>query len=252
MRELSLFTGAGGGIYGSKLLGWETIGYVEYDDYCQRVLRQRIEDKIFERAPIFTDIRTFSIYYAEKYRGMVDVVTAGFPCQPFSLVGKHLASSDDRNMWPATLDILKKVRPKWALLENVSGVLGKHGYFGTILKDLAENGYDAEWVCISAGGMGAPHKRERVWVVATDTTSNGLEAINKSGGRGKVPEKGLFPSVTRDTGSLGRWWENEPRMGRMANGVADWSNRIKALGNGQVPIVVREAWETLIGYKEAP
>ena len=85
MRELSLFSGAGGGLIASYVLGWRSIGYVEYNEYCQRVIRQRIQDGILPDAPIFGDINTFlSEGYASAYQGMVDIVTAGFPCQPFS------------------------------------------------------------------------------------------------------------------------------------------------------------------------
>ena len=88
MKELSLFSGAGGGVLGTKLLGWEAIGYVEYNEYCQQVIAQRIEDGFLDEAPIFSDVRAFlSEGYAESYQGMVDVVTAGFPCQPFSIAG---------------------------------------------------------------------------------------------------------------------------------------------------------------------
>lgn len=90
MRELSLFSGAGGGLLGTKIIGWRTVGYVEIEDYCQRVIKQRIEDGIFDNAPIFSDIRTFnSEGYAEQYKGVVDVISAGFPCQPHSICGKR-------------------------------------------------------------------------------------------------------------------------------------------------------------------
>ncbi len=88
MRELSLFTGAGGGLLGTKLLGWEHIGYVEINDYCQEIIRQRIKDGILDEAPIFGDIKTFiSEGYADAYKGMVDAITGGFPCQDISSAG---------------------------------------------------------------------------------------------------------------------------------------------------------------------
>ena len=130
MRELSLFSGAGGGLLASKyFLGWETIGYVEYEEYCQKVLKQRIADGLLDAAPIFGDIRAFiSEGYAEQYKGMVDVITGGFPCQPFSVAGKGLGEDDPRNMWPSTIECIRIIRPQFAFLENVPAILN-HPYF---------------------------------------------------------------------------------------------------------------------------
>lgn len=166
MRELSLFSGAGGGLLASKLLGWRTIGYVEYNDYCQRVIRQRIDDGILDDAPIFGDIRAFiRDGYAAAYQGMVDVVSGGFPCQPFSIAGKRAGADDPRNMWPATIATIRAIRPRFAFLENVPALLNS-GYFGTIVVDLAESGYSVRWRRLSGAELGAPHKRDRLWIVA--------------------------------------------------------------------------------------
>lgn len=166
MRELSLFTGAGGGLLGTHLLGWRPVGYVEINDYCQRVIAARIRDGLLPDAPIFGDIHAFIREgYASAYQGMVDVITGGFPCQPFSLAGKRRADADERNGWPATIECIRLVRPRWALLENVPGLLTT-GYFGTVLGDLAESGYDCRWRILSAAEMGAPHKRDRLWILA--------------------------------------------------------------------------------------
>lgn len=166
MRELSLFSGAGGGLLGSKLLGWTTVGYVEYEEYCQKVLRQRIADGILDAAPIFGDIRKFiSEGYADAYQGMVDIVTGGFPCQPFSVAGKGLGEADPRNMWPETLDVLRRIRPKYAFLENVPGLIQKP-YFRVILRQIAESGYDCRWGVLGASDVGANHRRKRLWIFA--------------------------------------------------------------------------------------
>jgi len=165
LTELSLFTGAGGGVYASKLLGHRVVGYVEWNDYCQRVIAQRIDDGIFDSAPIFGDVRKFVREgYADAYRGLVDVVSGGFPCQPFSVAGSQLGVDDPRNMWPATRDVLDAVRPRFAFLENVPG-LASNGYFGTILGDLSSLGYDAEWCVLGADDCGAPHIRKRLWIL---------------------------------------------------------------------------------------
>lgn len=178
MRELSLFTGAGGGLLGTHLLGWTPIGYVEYDDYCQRVIRQRIDDGILNNAPIFGDIRTFiSDGYAASYQGLVDVITAGFPCQPFSAAGKQLGADDPRNMWPATIECIRQVRPRYAFLENVPALLSS-GYFGTALGDLAAAGYDTRWCVLGGADVGNIADGKRLWVVATSPNGAMLESLD--------------------------------------------------------------------------
>lgn len=166
-KELSLFSGIGGGLLGTKLLGWKTIGYVENNPYCQTILQARIKDGMLDDAPIFGDITEFISEYAKSYAGYTDVITAGFPCTPFSVAGKQKADADARNGWPATIRVIRAVKPRWVLLENVPGLLAKsHGYFGQILGELAESGYTCRWDCVRASDVGAPHKRERLWIVA--------------------------------------------------------------------------------------
>jgi DNA (cytosine-5)-methyltransferase 1 len=177
MRELSLFSGAGGGLLASKyFLKWKTIGYVEYENYCQKVIRQRIKDGLLDAAPIFGDIRKFiSEGYAESYKGMVDVITGGFPCQPFSVAGKGEAENDPRNKWPETRDCIDIIRPRFAYLENVPNLLNKP-YIRRIYGDLAEIGYNARWMCLSAAQVGALHKRDRLWIVAYSVSDKHIRA----------------------------------------------------------------------------
>ena len=225
LRELSLFSGAGGWLLATKwLLGWECRGYVEWNPFRQRILRQRILDGIFDNAEIYGDIRAFVAEgYARTYRGQVDVVTAGSPCTPFSFAGKRLGVQDPRNMWPATAATIREVRPRFVFLENVPGllsgtkvqvavdwidpqrflfgnkwqttrtVLGLPSYFGRVLQDLAALGYDARWGCVSANNLGAPHKRLRLWLVAhakdvlcNDGDNNTRECVEE----GAVSESG--------------------------------------------------------------
>lgn len=187
MRELSLFTGAGGGLLGTHLLGWEAIGYVEWDEYCQQVIAARIADGYLRPAPIFTDVREFlESGAAAEYRGFADVVTAGFPCQPFSTAGKREGADDERNMWPATIGVIRVVRPRFALLENVPGLLSS-GYFGTILGDLAASGYDARWRVLSAAELGAPHRRDRLWIAAADAARQREYGKHRDNGSKKSP-----------------------------------------------------------------
>ena len=271
MRELSLFSGIGCGVLGTKTLGWRTIGYVEFNEYCQQVLAQRIKDGILDRAPIFGDINSFiESGCADQYRGFIDVLSAGFPCQPFSVAGRERAERDDRNQWTTTLDTIRRTQPRYCLLENVPGLLSrKHRYFEKILKDLSESGYDAKWKVIPASELGAPHKRDRLWIRATlsnpnprhsiqpnqtlqagwSTSYNGCENVsNPDSERGCLRE--THRQDAEDVGESPRssgfgWWSSEPSVGRVVDGCTNRVQRLKALGNGQVPIVARTAWEIL-------
>lgn len=170
LRELVLFAGTGGGILGSLLLGHKIVGAVERDEYCCKVLEQRQRDGILEPFPIFqTDIRDFIQHgYASLYQGRCDLVSAGWPCQPHSTAGKRRGAADEREGWPFVIETIRQVRPRWFLGENVPGILSTDAgrYFGGILRDLAESGYDARWRVLSAAELGAPHQRNRLWLVA--------------------------------------------------------------------------------------
>ena len=278
MIELSLFSGAGGGLLATQhLLGWRCVGYIEWDDYCQKVIRQRIEDGYLHNAPIYGDIRTFiDDGYARAYQLLVDIITAGFPCQPFSVAGKQEGKNDPRNMWPATLECIRIVRPRYCLLENVPGLLSrKHRYFETILKDLAEGGYTARWKVISAAEVGAPHRRDRLWIVAYNTSQGGQP---KRRGQSKPGQTSGEPTSSRqdvadsaseglekpeaqgqqkllshaERGSSEGWFSTDPadgpiesRVGRVVDGCTHRVDRLKALGNMQVPAVVATVWELL-------
>ena len=270
LRELSLFSGAGGGLLATQhLLGWRAVCYVERDPYCQRVLKQRMADGLLHDAPIWDDCRTFD---GKPWRGLVDVISAGFPCQPFSVAGARKAGADERNGWPWVARLVREVGPRYVFLENVCGLLASsHGYFGTVLGDLAESGYDVRWTCLSAAQCGAPHLRNRLWIVATLADAETLadpslrrcgeqeEGQNQLQGRAKTERPGAAladadgnrekrnQSQNRQgSGSKqSGWWRFEPDVGRVAHGVAARMDRLKALGNGQVPQVVKTAWELL-------
>jgi len=240
MRELSLFSGAGGGLLATTwLLGFKTVCYVEWEPYCASVLKQRIEDGYLRDAPIWDDVQTFD---GHPWSGCVDIITAGFPCQPFSQAGRRAGQSDKRNMWPSTIRIIREVRPAWILLENVTGLFSAmdkaatlpHSYYGTILGDLAQSGYDARWRVLSAAEVGAPHKRDRLFILCNDLGNAMLPGLQD---RTKFYD-GKIPSERN-------WWEAEPGMGRVADGVAYQVDRLKAVGNGQVPTVVSTAWRLL-------
>ena len=241
MNELSLFTGAGGGLLATQhLLGWKTIGYVEIDDYCQSIIQQRIIDGFLDRAPIFSDVKAFiNQGYAEAYKGMVDVITAGFPCQPFSVAGKQKGEQDERNLWPQTRDAISIVRPQYIYLENVPNLL-THTYIWRILSDITALGYDCKWGIVAANDVGAPHLRKRWWIVAYSTSIR--QQINRG-------------SIIAQT-----WWGspyvqlfNDSQRGpfkisshiSMDDGVASNVDELETIGQGQVPRVVEVAWKVL-------
>ena len=160
-RELALFAGAGLGAFGSRLLGHELACAVEWEPYAADVLAARMRDGLLDTAPIWSDVRTFD---GHAWRGRVDIVSAGFPCQPFSLAGRQAAGEDSRNGWPSTARIIGEVVPDVVLLENVSGfATGRHGYVARVLGDMESLGYDCVWAVLSAAQAGAPHKRDRWW-----------------------------------------------------------------------------------------
>lgn len=164
LTTISLFTGIGGLDLGAKLAGgFKTICYIENEPYCQKVLQARIKDGLLDDAPIWDDIRTFK---GKTWRGSIDVIFGGFPCQNVSVAGKQAGIKVGTNsgLWIEFARIVGEVRPQFVFIENVRGLV-KRG-LGYVLKDLSCLGYDAEWRIISAAEVGAPHKRERIFIVA--------------------------------------------------------------------------------------
>jgi DNA (cytosine-5)-methyltransferase 1 len=162
MNELALFAGAGGGILGGKLLGWRTVCAVERDAYAAQVLAQRQNDGCLEPFPIWSDVCSFD---GRPWRGIVDVVSGGFPCQDISSAGKGAGLDGERSgLWREMARIVGEVRPSHVLVEN-SPMLTLRG-LGTVLGDLASLGFHASWGVLAASDVGAPHRRERIWIAA--------------------------------------------------------------------------------------
>jgi len=272
MNELSLFSGYGGFSLGLRLTGMDirTVAYVEIEPYCQEILKARIRDGFLDDAPIWPDISTFN---GAQCRGVVDIITAGFPCQPHSTAGKRKGKDDARNLWPDTLRVIREVGPSYVLLENVPGILS-NGYGGTVVGELSDIGYDCRWGIVSAAAVGAPHLRKRWWCLAHIQRAQfpfqqggfgqqGSEGV-ESRGEGKVdadrngkdgavaypqeqpqrePDNQACPITredARESAGGGGWWAVEPGLGRVAHGVTHRVDRLKAIGNGIVPAVVAE------------
>jgi len=185
VNELALFAGAGGGILGGLLLGWRTVCAVEIDPYARSVLLARQNDRTLAPFPIWDDIRTFD---GTAWRGVVDVVSGGFPCQDISAAGTGAGIDGERSgLWSEMARIICEVRPRFAFVEN-SPMLTSRG-LGRVLGDLAEIGMDAKWGVLGADDVGAHHIRKRIWILAY-TSDNGAgwrKQFTKSGeGEGHV------------------------------------------------------------------
>ena len=315
MNELALFAGAGGGILGGHLLGWRTVCAVEWEAYPASILCARQNDGLLESFPIWDDVQTFD---GNPWRGIVDVVSGGFPCQDISAAGKGDGLDGERSgMWKEMARIISEVRPKYTFIEN-SPMLTTRG-LERVLADLASMGFDAEWGVLSAADVGANHRRERIWIVGKSTeqsrffsyamhnrnrwgqqqsqsaeekkrtmADSSMQSIsNKSNSRcdirfdeqqrkrtgningscskenvsktssvrqqGQRKHEQSFNSKKNCQGqtnyveSIGRseFWSVEPPLGRVANGVAYRLDRLKAIGNGQVPLCAATAWRLL-------
>lgn len=235
MNELALFAGAGGGILGGKLLGWRTVCAVERDAYAAQVLAQRQNDGCLEPFPIWADVQSFD---GTAWRGVVDVVSGGFPCQDISCAGKGAGLYGERSgLWSEMARIIGEVEPKHAFIEN-SPMLVTRG-LETVLSDLDAMGFDAEWGCIGASAVGAPHKRERLWIVATHPKRVQEREEPRRWQAGRMGRE--FKSLAWD-----RDWEDAYASLRgMGNGVARAVDRTDAIRNGQVPAVAAAAWRLL-------
>jgi DNA (cytosine-5)-methyltransferase 1 len=302
LNELALFAGAGGGILGGKLLGWRTVCAVERDAYAAQVLAQRQNDGILEAFPIWSDVCSFD---GKPWRGIVDVVSGGFPCQDISAAGKGAGIEGERSgMWKEMARIIGEVRPEYAFVEN-SPMLTTRG-LGTVLADLASLGFDAEWGVLSAADVGANHERQRIWLLARQRNflshaehnrdgwgeqfsqgikkENNMANANVSQQQRERKSIGILEGLARfrdssfmvsNTSSIGQsrqrqyeqsintaqnengqannvisiggfeQWVTEPKLGRVANGLAYRMDRLKAIGNGQVPLCAATAFELL-------
>jgi DNA (cytosine-5)-methyltransferase 1 len=242
LRELALFAGAGGGILGGHLLGWRTVCAVEWDAYAASVLVARQNDGCLPPFPIWDDVQTFD---GRPWRGIIDVVSGGFPCQDISCAGKGAGIEGERSgMWVEMARIISEVRPRYVFVEN-SPMLTSRG-LGRVLGDLATMGYDARWGVLGASDVGSPHRRERIWIVA-DSKMSGQSPrdIKAQKGRRALEIKSRGGDSQRLRGSLREWIETESGVRGMVNDIPEWVDRIERLGNGQVPAVAALAWNIL-------
>lgn len=175
MRVLDLFAGIGGFSLAAHWMGWTTTAFVERDKFCQRVLRKNFGQDI----EIHDDITTFS---GKPFRGRVDVVTGGFPCQPFSQAGKRKGMADDRYLWPEMLRTISEVQPRFVVGENVLGLVNwsRGLVFEQVQADLENAGYEVWAGVVPACAKNAPHRRDRLWIVAHSDSGFNSRAIGRS------------------------------------------------------------------------
>lgn len=229
MKVGSLFSGIGGLDLGLERAGMEIRWQVEIDQFCRAVLA-----KHWPHVPKYVDIREVNGDELEP----VDLIAGGFPCQPVSVAGKRLGQEDERWLWKDFARIVRVVRPKFVLVENVPGLLNRG--MGDVLGDLAEIGYDAEWAVLPAAAFGAPHIRKRVFIVAYSTSIGWLSNTSKPAifGKGVLQEKDKTAWRGTIRGASGRI-RLLPESGvcGMADGSPDRVERLTAIGNAVVPQV---------------
>lgn len=228
MNELHLFAGIGGGILGGMLSGHVPVCAVELDEHCRQVLLQRQRDGILPWFPVWDDVRTFD---GHPYHGRVDVVCGGFPCTDISPAGNRAGlEGKESGLWKEMARIVGEVRPHFVFVEN-SGDLAVRGLDG-VLGDLAALGFDAEWDVFRADQVGAPHRRQRTWIVA-HVAGCRCEATREAPRQKPVP-----------VGSS--WWAAEPPLVRVVRGYPRGMGERVALGNIQLPAVAHLAFQTLM------
>ncbi len=172
MKLLDLFSGLGGFSYGLERIGFKTVAFCEMDKYCKLVLQ-----KHWKGAKIYNDVKEIT---KERFETdgieLPEIITGGFPCQPFSVAGKQKGTSDDRHLWPEMFRIIQEFKPRWVIGENVKGLVNLQDgmVFETVCTDLEGEGYEVRAFNIPAAGVGAPHRRERIWIVA-HANNNGHE-----------------------------------------------------------------------------
>ena len=229
----SLFSGIGGLDLGLERAGMEVIWQSEIDPYACKVL-----SKHWPKVPNHGNIKDIN------WRDIVrpDIICGGYPCQPFSLSGHRQGESDPRHLWPWVRNAISQLRPKYAMLENVRGHLSMGGL--SVIGELATIGYDAEWRVVSAASLGAPHKRDRIFIVAYPQSQLSKQPkVVFTEGRIQA-QRGR--STTGDGTS--EWSNDQPPLVGVANGISDWVDRSRGLGNAVVPQVAELIGRMVIDY----
>ncbi len=250
LRVLDLFSGIGGFSLGLERAGMKTVAFCEIEAFPRRVLA-----KHWPEVPCYDDVRTLTAERMAADGIAVDVICGGFPCQDISVAGKGAGLAGERSgLWSEYARLIGELRPRFVIVENVAALLGRG--LGTVLGDLAALGFDAEWHCIPASAVGAPHDRDRVWIVAYRDGGQFEQSILSVLARGIVAgaggealadangprfslagalKAGAHGWLTGGMSPPGGWWATEPDVGRVAHGVPARVDRLRGLGNAVVP-----------------
>ena len=237
---ISFCSGYGGIERGLDLSGLEhrVIAYVEIEAYAIANLLAKMESGELPPSPIYTDIKTFP---SGIFRGKVDIITGGYPCQPFSLSGSRKGEDDGRHLWKYIRKHVQAIRPSRCFFENVEGHISLG--LSTVLSDMEEDGYGATWGIFSANEVNAPHRRKRVFIMG-NANSSYSERGRLSCGMDKE-----YSNINSTSNSLGeqttQQWEAEPNVGRVVDGSSNQLDRLRLLGNGVVPQTACKAYKVL-------
>lgn len=234
LRHGSLFSGIGGFDLAASWMGWENIFQVEIDPFCQKVL-----EKNFPSVTRYGDIKEFD---GTKYRGAIDVLSGGFPCQPFSYSGRRKGKEDDRYLWPEMLRVIGEVKPTFIVGENVSG---SWELVDEICSGLEHRGYTTEPFGVEAASVGADHKRFRYWFTAYSSSLRLEGSIQEDASNKKLLGIRQSNSFSRSSIGSGVDLQRSDEHLRRDNGVPNWTHRIKGLGNAIVPQVAFEIFKAI-------
>ena len=232
MTHLDLFSGIGGFALAAQWAGIETVAFCEIDDFACKVLNKNFPD-----VPVHRDIRELD---GSLYAG-IDLITGGYPCQPFSTAGKRKGADDPRHLWPEMFRVIKQARPAWVVCENVEGHVANG--LDSVCDDLESEGYEVRPLIIPACAVESPHIRNRVWIIA-HTPRAGRERILGIGGQAQAENEGERRQQDREfvqtnaRSAKTRWrngWGTSPRVCRVDDGLPNRVDRCKSLGNAIVP-----------------
>jgi DNA (cytosine-5)-methyltransferase 1 len=222
MNHLSLFSGIGGIDLAAHWAGMQTVAFVEQNKFCQKVLA-----KHWPNVPIFDDVKKLT---KDDISEPIDIISGGFPCQPFSIAGNQLGTKDDRHLWPEYLRIIKEFKPAWVVGENVAGIINMA--LDNVLADLEAIGYSARAFDIPAASVGASHERRRVFIVAYSDNIGCERRKQKT----LLRSEGLsFQPMRVVKVKPGGSYLSKPVLSGGDDGVSNRSHRLKALGNAVVP-----------------